>query len=242
MTRYGKSRAAFTSNLDRRHFLRNIWQGVGAGLSLALLPGRDLRAAPRLGRNPFTLGVASGDPTPEGIVLWTRLAPQPANPTRLGNQSIPVGWRVATDERLRHVVSRGLAWAPAELAHSVHLEVDCLRPGRDHFYQVDLRGEESAVGHFRTAPGPNERPRELRLLQGLGHAPADAARSALRHQRRGSRRCRLYREVIRGGGRGTRRQTRLSRPAPGRKGHRGTAVGGTRWQTESTPRTSAWSP
>ena len=42
--------------------------------------------------------------------------------------------------------------AIGELAHSVHVEVDGLRPGRDYFYQFDARGEESPVGHFRTAP------------------------------------------------------------------------------------------
>src|SRR5262245_32872916 len=77
--------------IERRRFLRHVWHGVGAGIGLALLPGRGLRAAPRFGRDPFTLGVASGDPTPEGIVLWTRLAPDPANPGRLRDHAIPVG-------------------------------------------------------------------------------------------------------------------------------------------------------
>lgn len=151
------------SILDRRRFLRHTWGGVGAGISLALLPGRQLRAAPRFRTNPFTLGVASGDPTPQGIVLWTRLAPEPANPTALGEHSIPVGWRVAEDDCMRRVVARGVAWAPAELAHSVHVELDNLRPGRDYFYQFDVRHEESAIGHFRTAPGAHELVREIRF-------------------------------------------------------------------------------
>ena len=143
--------------------MRHVWGGVGAGLSLALLPGRDLFAAPRLRDNPFTLGVASGDPTATGIVLWTRLAPEPTDPTSLGARSIPVGWRVATDERMRHVVTRGAAWAAAELAHSVHVEVDGLRPGNDYFYQFDVRNEESAIGHFRTAPAEHEMAHEIRF-------------------------------------------------------------------------------
>ena len=73
------------SAVDRRRFLEHTWRGVGASLSLALLPGRELLAAPRFGADtPFTLGVASGDPTPDGIVLWTRLAPEPADPAGLG--------------------------------------------------------------------------------------------------------------------------------------------------------------
>jgi alkaline phosphatase D len=140
------------SALDRRRFMRHTWDGVTASVALALLPGGELFAASSFGDNPFTLGVASGDPTPDGIVLWTRLAPDPVDPFRLGRRSIPVGWRVATDSGMRHVVARGTARAEAELAHSVHVEVGGLRPGRDYFYQFDVRQEESAVGHFRTLP------------------------------------------------------------------------------------------
>src|SRR5262245_6746929 len=96
-----------SSSLDRLRFLQYVCVGVGASLSLALLPGQDARSAPKLGLNPFTLGVASGDPTPEGIVLWTRLAPVPNDPTSLGTSNIPVGWRVASDSQMRHVVARG---------------------------------------------------------------------------------------------------------------------------------------
>ena len=151
------------SALDRRRFMRHSWDGVTASLALAVLPGRDLFAASSLGDNPFTLGVASGDPTPDGIVLWTRLAPEPVDPTHLGRRSIPVGWRVATDSRMRHVVARGTARADADLAHSVHVEVNGLRPGRDYFYQFDVRQEESAVGHFRTAPHQHDLLRKLQF-------------------------------------------------------------------------------
>ena len=120
------------SDLDRRRFLRHTWDGVTASLALALLPGHELFAASSFGDNPFTLGVASGDPTPDGIVLWTRLAPDPVDPARLGYGAIPVRWRVATDSGMRHVVARGTARAEAALAHSVHVEVNGLQPGRDY--------------------------------------------------------------------------------------------------------------
>ena len=149
------------SSIDRRRFLDYTWKGVGASLSLAALSGSDLFALPRFGENPFTLGVASGDPTPNGIVLWTRLAPDPVNPGSLGRSAVPVGWRVATDSRMRRVVARGTALAPSELAHSVHVELNQLLPGRDYFFQFDVRGEESPVGHFRTAPPEHEMPREI---------------------------------------------------------------------------------
>ncbi len=151
------------SYTDRRRFLRYTWGGVSASLALALVPGRDLFASARFGDNPFTLGVASGDPTPDGIVLWTRLAPEPANVAALGSRSIPVGWRIATDSRMKHVVARGVGLALSQLAHSVHVEVDGLRSGRDYFYQFDAGHEESPVGHFRTAPASHEWVHALRF-------------------------------------------------------------------------------
>lgn len=150
------------STSERRKFLRQAWHAAGASVGLALLNGEAL-AAPRLRRNPFTLGVASGDPTPDGVVLWTRLAPEPGLPEALGSAVIPVGWRVAADDRMRRVVSRGVAIASPELAHSVHVEVCGLLPGRDYFYQFEVRGEESRIGHFRTAPADYELAREVQF-------------------------------------------------------------------------------
>ena len=141
-----------SSAVDRRRFLEYVWWGAGSAMAMALLPGGALKAAPRFASNPFTLGVASGDPTSSGIVLWTRLAPDPADPTSLGRAKIPVGWRVARDDSMRHVVAKGKASATPDLAHSVHAEVSGLRSGADYFFQFDSGGEESAVGHFRTAP------------------------------------------------------------------------------------------
>jgi alkaline phosphatase D len=140
---------------DRRRFLKQTWRAVQAGMAVALLPGDRLFAAPKLGTNPFILGVASGDPTPDGIVLWTRLARDLSDPTSMGLGAIPVKWRVARDERMQQIVSQGVAVAHANLAHSVHVEVNGLQSHRDYFYQFDVRDEESPVGRFRTAPAAN---------------------------------------------------------------------------------------
>lgn len=145
------------SDLDRRRFLCHTWDGVTASLALALLPGRELFAASSFGDNPFTLGVASGDPTPDGIVLWTRLAPDPVDPARLGYGAIPVRWRVATDSGMRHVVVRGTARAEAALAHSVHVEVNGLQPGRDYFYQL----ASSATMRYDDVDAQSNQPRSL---------------------------------------------------------------------------------
>ena len=106
-------------------------------------------------RQPFTLGVASGDPLPDGVVLWTRLAPDPlALDGRSGmpDRVVPVQWQVATDERFTAVVARGTELARPELGHSVHPEVRGLRPGAEYFYRFKSGPELSPVGRTKTAP------------------------------------------------------------------------------------------
>jgi phosphodiesterase/alkaline phosphatase D-like protein len=104
----------------------------------------------------LTLGVASGDPTADGVVLWTRLALKPLE----GNGGMPdrpvaVQWRIAADERMWKVVGRGTAWALPALGHSVHVEVQGLKPGRWYFFQFKVGDEYSPVGRTRTAPALN---------------------------------------------------------------------------------------
>ena len=98
--------------------------------------------------------MASGDPEPDGVVLWTRLAPDPLNGGGMGPRPVAVRWEVAEDERLRRVVARGEAIARAEVGHTVHVEVDGLRPGRWYWYRFVAGGEASATGRTRTAPAP----------------------------------------------------------------------------------------
>ena len=117
-------------------------------------------AVPRRGpltSDPFTLGVASGDPSPDGFVLWTRLAPTPLAEDGLGgmpSRDVPVEWEVAHDERFRRVVRRGGAVARTAAAHSVHVEVGHLLPGREYFYRFKAERYVSPVGRSRTAPPP----------------------------------------------------------------------------------------
>ncbi|WP_171169535.1 alkaline phosphatase [Streptomyces sp. I05A-00742] len=104
--------------------------------------------------DPFTLGVASGDPLPDGVVLWTRLAPRPlqADGGLPAGCRIPVEWVLAADERLEDVVQDGVQAARAEDAYSVHVEVDGLEPGRTYWYRFRAGRWTSAVGRTRTAP------------------------------------------------------------------------------------------
>src|SRR4051812_35038332 len=83
---------------------------------------------------PFTLGVASGAPSPTGVVLWTRLAPEPLHGGGVGRDRIGVQWEVADDETFARVVRHGTAQARPSGAHSVHVEVDGLEPDRWYAY------------------------------------------------------------------------------------------------------------
>jgi alkaline phosphatase D len=135
---------------DRRAFLR----GAGAMALLAGLgPVGRLQAVSRFDRDPFSLGVASGDPTPDGAVLWTRLAPDPL--ARAGGMPmlpVPVQWEVAEDEQFARIAARGEAIARPELGHSVHVELGGLRPQRPYWFRFHAGAATSRVGRVRTTP------------------------------------------------------------------------------------------
>jgi len=128
-----------------------------------------LRAWPaRAADYPFTLGVASGNPRSDGVVLWTRLAPEPLSPDleRPGGMApatVSVRWEVAEDEGMQRVARRGTAEAEAEFAHSLHVECGGLEPGRDYWYRFVVGGEASPVGRTRTAPAPGAAVDRLRF-------------------------------------------------------------------------------
>jgi alkaline phosphatase D len=107
-------------------------------------------SAPRFATDPFGLGVASGYPHPGGFVLWTRLL------GALDPLPIAVHWEVFADEALRTPVASGLAQAEPEWAHSVHVEVEGLDPGRWYWYRFRAGEAQSPVGRARTAPPPSE--------------------------------------------------------------------------------------
>lgn len=141
--------------LSRRRFL--IGAGSLSGLLVAgsLAPACAVSQTKKLspGSDPFTLGVASGDPAPDGVVLWTRLAPDPLNGGGMpAAQDIPVQWRVAKDAAMREVVQSGTALATPALGHSVHVELTGLEPGRWYWYRFSAGGVESQIGRTRTAP------------------------------------------------------------------------------------------
>jgi alkaline phosphatase D len=100
----------------------------------------------------FTLGVASGDPTPDSVILWTRLAPDPLNGGGMPPLPVLVHWRVAHDPALTRIVAYGTAVAWPGLAHAVHVDVRGLSPDRWYYYQFIAGGIESPIGRTRTLP------------------------------------------------------------------------------------------
>lgn len=105
----------------------------------------------RIPSDPFTLGVASGDPLPDAVVIWTRLAPDPLHGGGMPPQGAEVEWQVASDERMQRVVRRGTAFADPGFAHSVHVDVQGLEPGRWYWYRFTVGGFASPIGRTRTA-------------------------------------------------------------------------------------------
>ena len=154
--------ARHEGGLSRRLFL-------AYAASLSALPWLGQRAsaakrAIRFAAEPFSLGVASGDPIRRGVVLWTRLAPQPLEPGGgMEPANVEVGWEIARDEAMRNVVTRGTTVATPQLAHSVHVEVDTLEPDRWYWYRFRAGDAQSPIGRTRTMPPRDASPPELRF-------------------------------------------------------------------------------
>jgi len=117
------------------------------------LPAQDRPAKVTYISDPFSLGVACGDPTPDGAVLWTRLAPSPLDPDGgMPRQPVELAWEVAADERFSEVLKSGRTIVGPEAAHTAHVELYGLPAGRPCFYRFHAGSATSPVGRFVTAP------------------------------------------------------------------------------------------
>jgi alkaline phosphatase D len=148
--------------LTRRELLNIAWK---LGVTAVAQPFVSTRAfAQPLFRNyPFTLGVASGEPWPDGVVLWTRLAPEPLAGGGMPMANVEVGWEIARDRAFATVASKGTAVARPELGHSVRVEANGLEPGREYFYRFRIGREVSQIGRTKTAPPAGARVDQLRF-------------------------------------------------------------------------------
>ncbi|MCX5081369.1 alkaline phosphatase D family protein [Streptomyces sp. NPDC001939] len=173
-------------HLGRRRFLTVT--GAAAALAFATnLPAAGTASAAefdagKITADPFTLGVASGDPLPGSVLLWTRLAPSPYEAdSGLPAQRVAVEWELAHDERFRRVVRRGTATAHPEFNHSVHVEVDHLAPGGVYYYRFRAGKWVSGTGRTRTAPSAHARTSAFTLAAVSCQAYHDGYFTAYKH-------------------------------------------------------------
>lgn len=132
--------------LTRREFIE-VTSACAAG---ALLPpliscGPDHRT-----ENRFPQGIASGDPGPSSVILWTRVAPD--NPEKVEK----VAYEVALDRQFAQIVARGEVNAFPEYDHTVRVKIEGLRPFTYYFYRFHCQGVSSRTGRTLTAPNPDE--------------------------------------------------------------------------------------
>jgi alkaline phosphatase D len=153
----GAGAAACSNGDDDEGRRRNGRDGDGNGGG-----NRDEAAADRpvpdgLPDDLFGLGVASGDPLPGSVILWTRLVADPAAPDGgIGADPVPVGWEVAADEGFDDVVASGEATAEPALGHSVHVDADGLEPDTWYWYRFTVGDRRSPIGRTRTTPAEDD--------------------------------------------------------------------------------------
>jgi len=149
-------------DVTRRRFL--ALGGAAGAIGVAATLGHRVAAqvsnmsSPHPSADPFTLGVASGDPWADSVVLWTRLVPNPdeLHDTGMDQRPREVEWQIATDPKMTTIERHGTTWALPEHAHSVHATVDGLRPGREYWYRFRIGPWVSPTGRTKTAPPPGQ--------------------------------------------------------------------------------------
>ncbi len=167
--------------MDRRTFLISLGAGAGAiGLG-ACSKDADKSSSgtttvggsatttttplpvPKLAKDPFTLGVASGDPDPVSVILWTRLAMAPLAGGGMGDAAVPVNWEVASDQTFATIVANGTAAAEAKWGHAVHVTAENLASATQYWYRFRVGDYTSAVGQTMTTPAAGASVERLRF-------------------------------------------------------------------------------
>lgn len=131
------------------------------------VPAAQAAQRPAQGGGPdavFAHGIASGDPLPDGVLLWTRVTPSPeALPGSGRGADTEVRWEVAADSGFREIVAHGSHTATADSDHTVKADVRGLRPATAYWFRFSAAGERSPVGRTRTAPADDAELSSLRF-------------------------------------------------------------------------------
>lgn len=93
---------------------------------------------------PFYHGVASGDPLPNAVIIWTRVTPNVP-------QEITGTWSMALDENMERVVGSGEFTTSAKRDYTVKIDVTGLESDTYYYYQFEALGKKSPVGRTKTA-------------------------------------------------------------------------------------------
>ncbi|KAB1145620.1 alkaline phosphatase [Streptomyces luteolifulvus] len=154
-SRYRSSESTFSASDSANSLSPRRRTVVKAAAATAALAGPLAAAMPaRAADAPaFLHGVASGDPLPDGILLWTRVTPTPeAIPGSGLGPDIQVGWTVARDKAFTNVVAKGSLTATAASDHTVKADIRGLAPATDYWFRFSAGGTDSPVARTRTAP------------------------------------------------------------------------------------------
>ena len=166
--------ASARGNVNRRRFLQTTGT-AGAAIALSTAAANSANAQsslsprveqhmvePQLGERPFLHGVASGDPIPDSVILWTRVTPDAdAMPGSGLGEATRVEWEIAKDEGFGDVVKQGEVTTDANQDHTVHVDPHGLEPETVYFYRFKAQDKYSPIGRTKTAPALSASPEEL---------------------------------------------------------------------------------
>ncbi|WP_454196783.1 alkaline phosphatase D family protein [Nocardia sp. Marseille-Q1738] len=140
---------------------RTLLRGGAAAATATAVFGAGRAGA---GTPVFRHGVASGDPLPDGVIIWTRVTVSDAATPGSGlGAPASVRWEIAADDRFAAVTASGTATATADSDHTVKIDVSGLAPGAEYFYRFSALGATSPVGRTKTAPAAADSPERLRF-------------------------------------------------------------------------------
>ncbi|KSZ57284.1 alkaline phosphatase [Rhodococcus pyridinivorans KG-16] len=145
-------------HVSRRAVLRSSI--LAAGVAALASTSQHAQASPAV----FAHGVASGDPLPDAVILWTRVTPSPqATPGSGAGPDVPVTWELARSSSFDAVVASGTVTASSVSDHTVKVDARGLAPGTTYFYRFRAGGAVSPTGRTFTAPSPDAAVARLRF-------------------------------------------------------------------------------
>lgn len=133
------------TSISRRDFLILTAKGVGAAVISSGIVGCNLLEGDSDVSVAFNHGVASGDPTQNAIILWTRVTPDET-------ANIKVTWEIATDSDFANIISNGEMLTNQDRDYTVKVDAINLVAGTQYYYRFKANGKTSVTGQTKTLP------------------------------------------------------------------------------------------